>query len=293
MHFVSEAWVSLGWKMIIKCWGSRGSIPVSGKQYLHYGGNTTCLEIRTNDDKILIIDAGSGIRELGNSLIVAGRNEFTLLLTHAHWDHIMGFPFFKPIYSRKTNLNIWGCPFAQASIKEMLVRVMEAPNFPVNFDAIHANISYQDTCVEHYTLGSMIITPIALSHPNQGTGYKFEEDGKCFVFLTDNELGYKHEGGLDSQAYLEFSRDADLLFHDAEYKEEEYKKTRSWGHSVYTDTLNLALDAGVKKLGLFHHNQERIDDEIDAIVNDCRKIIKKSGKNLECFAVWQSMEFKL
>jgi len=106
-------------------------------------------------------------------------------------------------------------------------------------------------------------------------------------------LGYKHEGGLDSQAYLEFSRDADLLFHDAEYKEDEYKKTRSWGHSVYTDTLNLALDAGVKKLGLFHHNQERIDDEIDAIVNDCRKIIKKSGKNLECFAVWQSMEFKL
>jgi ribonuclease BN (tRNA processing enzyme) len=241
----------------------------------------------------LIVDAGSGIREAGNSLIAAGSNEFTLLLTHAHWDHIMGFPFFKPIYSSKTTLNIWGCPFAQASIKEMLVRVMEAPNFPVNFDAIHANMSYQETCVEHYTLGSMIITPIALSHPNQGTGYKFEEDGKCFVFLTDNELGYKHEGGLDSQDYLEFSRYADLLFHDAEYKEGEYKKTRSWGHSVYTDALNLALDAGVKKLGLFHHNQERMDDEIDTIVNDCRKVINKSGKYMECFAVGQSMEFKL
>jgi phosphoribosyl 1,2-cyclic phosphodiesterase len=279
--------------MIIKCWGSRGSIPVSGKQYLRYGGNTTCLEIRTNDDRILIVDAGSGIREAGNSLIATDRNEFTLLLTHAHWDHIMGFPFFKPIYSRKTTLNIWGCPFAQASIKDMLVRVMEAPNFPVNFDAIHANISYQETCVEHYTLGSMIITPIALSHPNQGTGYKFEEDGKCFVFLTDNELGYKHEGGLDYQDYLEFSRGADLLFHDAEYKEEEYKNTRGWGHSIFTDALNLALDAGVKKLGLFHHNQERIDDEVDTIVNDCREAINKSGKNMECFAVGQSMEFKL
>jgi len=279
--------------MIIKCWGSRGSIPVSGKQYLHYGGNTTCLEIRTNDDRILIVDAGSGIREAGNSLIATDRNEFTLLLTHAHWDHIMGFPFFKPIYSRKTTLNIWGCPFAQASIKEMLVRVMEAPNFPVNFDAIHANISYQETCVEHYTLGSMIITPIALSHPNQGTGYKFEEDGKCFVFLTDNELGYKHEGGLDYQDYLEFSRGADLLFHDAEYKEDEYKKTRGWGHSIFTDALNLALDAGVKKLGLFHHNQERIDDEVDTIVNDCHEAINKSGKNMKCFAVGQSMEFKL
>jgi phosphoribosyl 1,2-cyclic phosphodiesterase len=279
--------------MILRCWGSRGSIPVSGKQYLHYGGNTTCLEIRTNDDRILIVDAGSGIREAGNSFIAEGRHEFTLLLTHAHWDHVMGFPFFKPIYSHKTNLNIWGCPFAQSSIKEMLSRVMAAPNFPVNFDAIHANISYQDMCVESYTLGSMVITPIALSHPNQGSGYKFEEDGKCFVFLTDNELGYKHEGGLDFQDYLEFSRGADLLIHDAEYNEEEYKKTRSWGHSDYKDALNLALDAGVKSLGLFHHNQERLDDGIDAIVNDCREVISRRGKKMECFAVGQSMEFKL
>ena len=279
--------------MIIRCWGSRGSIPVSGKQYLKYGGNSTCLEIRTNDDKILIVDAGSGIREAGNSFLAAGRHDFTLLLTHAHWDHIMGFPFFKPIFSRKTNLNIWGCPFAQSSIKEMLSRIMAPPNFPVKFDAIHANISYQDACVESYTFGSMIITPIALSHPNQGTGYKFEEDGKSFVFLTDNELGYKHEGGLDFQDYLEFSRDADLLMHDAEYKEEEYKKTRSWGHSVYKDAVNLALDAGVKKLGLFHHNQERFDAEIDEIVNDCREEITMRGKKMECFAVGQSMEFNL
>ena len=279
--------------MIIRCWGARGSIPVSGKQYLHYGGNTTCLEIRTNDDKILIVDAGSGIREAGNSFLAAGLHDFTLLLTHAHWDHIMGFPFFKPIYSHKTNLSIWGCPFAQYSIKEMLSRVMAPPNFPVNFDAIHANISYLETCVESYTLGSMIITSIALSHPNQGKGYKFEEDGKCFVFLTDNELGYKHEGGLDFQDYLKFSRGADLLIHDAEYNEEEYKKTRSWGHSVYKDALNLALDAGVKKLGLFHHNQERLDTGVDAIVKDCHEEISRSGKKMECFAVGQSMEIKL
>ena len=175
----------------------------------------------------------------------------------------------------------------------MLSRVMAPPNFPVNFDAIQANISYQDTCVKTYSLGSMIITPIALSHPNQGTGYKFEEDGKCFVFLTDNELGYKHEGGLDFQDYLEFSRGADLLMHDAEFKEEEYKKTRGWGHSVYKDALNLALDAGVKKLGLFHHNQERFDTEIDEIVNYCQEEINRRGKKMECFAVGQSMEFKL
>lgn len=279
--------------MIIRCWGARGSIPVSGRQYLRYGGDTTCLEIRTKDDEILIVDAGSGIRELGNFLLAKNRHIFTLLLTHAHWDHIIGFPFFKPIYSHKTNLTVWGCPFAQVSLKEMLSRIMAPPNFPVNFDAIRANISYRDMCIDSYKFGSMIITPIALSHPNQGTGYKFEEDGKCFVFLTDNELGFQHEGGLDYQAYLHFSRGADLLFHDAEFNEEEYKQTRGWGHSVYKDALNLALDAGVKKLGLFHHNQERFDDEIDVLVTECHKAISQRGMDLECFAVSQSMELVL
>jgi len=279
--------------MIIHCWGSRGATPVSGKQYLRYGGNTTCLEIRTNDNQILIVDAGSGIREAGKSLLADGCRDITLLLTHTHWDHIMGFPFFKPIYSRETNLNIWGCPFTKVSIKKILSRIMAPPYFPVNFESIRAKVSYQDACFKSLKFGSMVITPIALSHPNQGRGYKFEEDGKSFVFLTDNELGYKHEGGLDFQEYIEFSSGADLLFHDAEYKEEEYKKSRGWGHSSCRDVLNLALNAGVKKLGLFHHNQERFDNEIDAIVDDCNEIIKKSGKKLKCIAVGQSMEFKL
>jgi phosphoribosyl 1,2-cyclic phosphodiesterase len=280
--------------MIIRCWGSRGSTPVSGKQYLRYGGNTTCLEIRTNDNQVLIVDAGSGIREAGNSLIEEKRYNLTLLLTHAHWDHILGFPFFKPIYSSKTNLTIWGCPFTETSIKKMLSPIMAAPNFPVDYENIRAKISYNEICFEkNFKLGSVTITPIALSHPNQGTGYKFEEDGKSFVFLTDNELNYKHKGGLDFKDYLEFSRGADLLFHDGEYKEEEYKLTRGWGHSLYKDVLELALGAEVKKLGLFHHNQERVDDDIDTIVNDCRKIIKKSGSKMECCAVAQLMEFKI
>jgi phosphoribosyl 1,2-cyclic phosphodiesterase len=279
--------------MFIRCWGARGSIPVSGRQYLHYGCNTTCLEIRTKTDEILIIDAGSGIRELGNFLLKENRHDFTILLTHAHWDHILGFPFFKPIYSGKTRINIWGCLLAQTSLKEMLSRTMAPPNFPVNFDAIRAHISYQDTCIESYQLGSMIITPIALSHPNEGCGYKFEENGKCFVFLTDNELGFQHDGGHKYQTYRDFCRGADILIHDAEYNEEEYKKTRGWGHSVFNDALKLAMEAGVKKLGLFHHNQERFDAEINAMVDDCRKIIAQNGTNLECFAVAQGTELTL
>ena len=279
--------------MIIRCWGSRGSVPVSGKKYLRYGGHTTCLEIRTKDNQVLIVDAGTGIREAGLSLLTEQQRELTILLTHAHWDHIIGFPFFKPIYSHKTIMNIWGCPFAQTSIQQMLGRTMEAPNFPISFDAITSKIIYQDSCVSHYTLGSMKISPIALSHPNRGTGYKFEEDGKCFVFLTDNELGHKHEGGLDYADYVEFSRNADLLFHDAEYREDEYLKTRGWGHSCYKDVLNLAMDAGVKTLGLFHHNQERSDDDLDHIVNDCRQMLQKSGKTIECSAIGQLTEFRL
>jgi len=175
--------------MIIRCWGARGSIPVSGKDYLHYGGNTTCLEIRNHRDDILLVDAGSGIREAGNSFLADGRRDFTLLLTHAHWDHIMGFPFFKPLYRHDATINIWGCPFAQDSIREMLARVMFAPYFPIKYDDIHANVTYAEICIETYQLGDLTITPIALSHPNQGTGYKFSEAGRNFVFLTDNELG--------------------------------------------------------------------------------------------------------
>ncbi len=273
--------------MIVRCWGARGSIPVSGKQYLRYGGNTTCIEIRTKNDHIIIIDAGSGIRELGNLLLSENRYEYTILLTHAHWDHIMGFPFFKPIYSHKTGINILGCPYAQASLKEILSRIMMPPNFPVNFDAISARISYQNTCADSYQVGSVTITPIALSHPNGGNGYKLEEDGKCFIFLTDNELGFRHEGGLDYQDYLNFSHGADLLIHDAEYTEEEYKKTKGWGHSVYKDALKLALNANVKKLGLFHHNQERVDDAVEIIVKECQKEIARYGADMECFAVSQ------
>lgn len=278
--------------MIIRCWGARGSIPVSGKDYLHYGGNTTCLEIRNNRDDILLVDAGSGIREAGNAFLADGRRDFTLLLTHAHWDHIMGFPFFKPLYRHDATINIWGCPFAQDSIREMLARVMSAPYFPIKYDDIHANVTYAEICIETYQLGDLTITPIALSHPNQGTGYKFSEAGRNFVFLTDNELGLQHEGGLSYDNYIEFCRGADLLIHDAEYLDEEYPKRRGWGHSTIEQATSLALDAGVKQLGLFHHNQERIDTEVDNLVALSRRIIRERKSSLECFAVHQAMELK-
>jgi phosphoribosyl 1,2-cyclic phosphodiesterase len=205
----------------------------------------------------------------------------------------MGFPFFQPIYFTKTRIIMFGCPFAQASIKQIISKIMAPPNFPVNFEDIRADIIYHDACEESFTIKSMSITPIPLSHPNQGLGYRFTEDGKSFVFLTDNELTFKHPGGVDFQDYCDFSAGADLLVHDAEFTEEEYKKTKTWGHSVYRDALRLALEAGVRKFGLFHHNQERSDEGVDEIVADCRKIVANNNGDLECFAVHQGMEIEL
>jgi phosphoribosyl 1,2-cyclic phosphodiesterase len=279
--------------MIIRCWGARGSTPVSGREYLRYGGSTTCIELRTKDDEIIIIDAGSGIRKLGNRLLEENRNEYSILFTHAHWDHVLGFPFFKPIYVKGTRISVFGCPFAQGSVKQMISQTMVHPNFPVNLEDVESEISYRGACENSFSINSVIVTPIFLSHPGQGTGYKFIEDSQSFVFLTDNELSFKHPGGLDYQDYVNFSSDADLLIHDAEFTEEEYEKTRSWGHSVYEDALRLALEARVGKFGLFHHNQDRTDIGLDAIVQDCQHIIKDDKASLECFAVYEGMEIKL
>lgn len=279
--------------MIVRFWGARGSIPVSGKKYLKYGGDTTCLEIRTQEDDIIVIDAGSGIRRLGNRLIAENRDHFALLFTHAHWDHLMGFPFFKPIYVAGTRIAVYGCPFVQDSIKQMISNIMLPPYFPVNFADLKADINYHEYCNLIFTIHGVHVTPISLSHPNQGVGYKFSENGKNFVFLTDNELGYRHQGSLAYEDYVAFSYQAEVLIHDAEYLEEDYQLTKAWGHSVYKQALQLAIDAQVKRFGLFHHNQERSDRAVDDIVADCRRIVKEQKVSLECFAVHQDMEIAI
>ena len=279
--------------MLIKCWGSRGSIPVSGREYLKYGGDTTCIEIRTKTDDIIIIDAGTGIRRLGNELIKEKRYKYNFIITHAHWDHLMGFPFFKPLYDARTEIHMHRWPFHKKFMENMISKVMTPPNFPIRYSEVKAKLFYEDGSPDKIDIGSVTIISIPLSHPNKGTGYKFIEDGKSFVFLPDNELGYIHTGGVQYKDYMEFSLGADLLMHDAEFIPEEYEARILWGHSMFTDVLDLALDAGVKKLGLFHHNQERTDREIDNIVETCRQKINKSGKALECFAVGSDMTFKL
>ena len=279
--------------MIIRCYGARGSIPVSGREYIKYGGDTTCLEIRSKNDEIVIVDAGSGIRRLGNKLLSEGRLDFHILFTHSHLDHILGFPFLKPIYNENAGIHLMGCPTTQGNIRKLLSKAMSAPLFPVPFDALQAKIEYDVECQISFQIDSIEIFPINLSHPNGGMGYKFVEDGKTFVFLTDNELGHKHRNGRTFEEYAAFSRDADLFIHDSEYTREEYEEARGWGHSSYLDALRLARKARVKTFGLFHHKQNRNDTEQDIIVQRCRSINEENNINMECFALTQTTTLTL
>ena len=279
--------------MIIRCYGARGSIAVSGEQYLKYGGDTTCLEIRTKNDEIIIMDAGSGIRRLGDKLLSENRFEYSVIFTHSHLDHIIGFPFFKPVSHEGATIDLLGCPTTQGNIKKLLSRAMEAPLFPVPLEQLRAKIKYSGECALSFHLDTVEVFPINLSHPNVGMGYKFVEDGKKFVFLTDNELGYRHREGRSVDEYVKFSKEADLLIHDAMYTPAQYETKRTWGHSTYIDALNLALEARVNRLGLFHHDPNRDDDELDVMVKECLEIIESKKSQMECFALSQTTELTL
>jgi ribonuclease BN (tRNA processing enzyme) len=170
---------------------------------------------------------------------------------------------------------------------------MDPPFFPVRLDQVRAGLVFHGACESPFQLQSIRISPIFISHPNRGVGYEFVEGDKSFVFLTDNELTFEHPGGLDREDYLDFAQEADLFFHDAEYRPEEYSRTKGWGHSIYLDALDLALEAGVKQFGLFHHNQDRTDDDLDAMVQDSISIIESRDSSMGCFAVASGFEIEL
>lgn len=279
--------------MKVRCWGARGSIPVSGPEFDRYGGDTTCIEIRSKNDALLVIDAGTGIRRLGCQLVEQGRLDLTLLFTHTHWDHVLGLPFFKLLYNPQARIDLYGSPGLQGNISKLLARVMAPPLFPVPFVDLPSRIEGLVWHGESLQVDSLKVTRIALSHPNLGAGYRVEEDGRSFVFLTDNELSQHHRGGRSFDEYAAFCQGADLLVHDAEYTPEEYPGRRGWGHSHFRDAAQLAKAAGVKTLGLFHHNQERTDDGVDELVRRCREVLSGPGPVPDCLALTQNSGFDL
>ncbi|HEX3019466.1 MAG TPA: MBL fold metallo-hydrolase [Chitinispirillaceae bacterium] len=271
--------------MLIRCWGSRGQIPVSGAEFTRYGGDTTCMEVRSENGDIIVIDAGSGIRSLGTVLLKEKKQKISLLFTHLHIDHIIGLPFFSPLYNSDSVIKIFGCSFDEKSFRDSLNGMMRPPYFPVDLKGIPAKMSYSEVGSRSFRIGSIKVTPALLNHPNGGLGYRFEENGASFVFLTDNELSEDLPGSRPFSFYAKFCQDADLLVHDAEFKPQEYTRHKSWGHSNYCDAIKLGLLANAKRLGLFHINNQRKDKQVDTLVKSARNLVKNQGKTMDCFAV--------
>jgi phosphoribosyl 1,2-cyclic phosphodiesterase len=280
--------------MKIRIWGCRGSLPTPGEHTVKYGGNTTCVEVRFDDGTLIILDAGSGIRVLGRTLLEEpALTEIHLFLTHAHWDHLMGFPFFKPAYSDRYAIHVHGGPQPKQSLRRYLMQQMEAPYFPVPFTAMRARFDFTTGRPKIRTVSSAEIIPVPLSHPNGGSGFKIVEGGSTFVFMPDNELDMVHEGGLTLEAYAEFCAGADLLLHDAQYSDEEYRATACWGHSRLSSVVELGRRAGVRRLGLFHHDPEHTDEVVDGFVAFCREKLGQVGSPVDCFGAQEGMELTI
>ena len=245
----------------------------------------------TAQKEVLILDAGTGIRELGNHLLQEGRKQLHLLLTHFHWDHIQGLPFFKPAYLKNVQIDVFGKALEGFSLQSCVEDIVMPPHFPLPPSALQAKIKYHPVDMVPFEISDITITPIFLNHPNGGIGYKIECANQSFVFLTDNELDFSHPTGLDFQAYVDFVHNVNLLIHDAEYMPDEYEVKRGWGHSNVNDVVRLALEADVRQLGLFHHNQDRTDAAMDRLVRHARKQAESSS--LRCFGVQQGMKIEL
>ena len=281
--------------MRIKFWGTRGSIAVPGRQTIRYGGNTTCLEITLESGRVVVVDAGTGIRALGDKL--ASENEkvdIHLLVTHIHWDHVLGFPYFMPLYKSSSRIMIDGYPTCVNGLRNTFDNKMGDGFFPVKFDDLKAEIQYLEI-LKHRPLEieGTVIDAMPLHHPQGGFGFRFREGEKTFVFLTDNELrkdGWRERSFDD---YVKFCRDADLLIHDGQYTPEEIGERRDWGHSDYRSAFDLAYAAGVKNLFLFHHDPSRTDAEVSGIQGRCEALARGKKSSIIIDAAQEESEILL
>lgn len=263
--------------MEIRFWGTRGSIPSPGPDTLEFGGNTTCLEVVLYSGRRIIIDAGTGIRLLGDYLsTTVATVRMHLLLTHNHWDHLLGLPFFAPIYREDTEIQVDGWPLAFQALRRVFDDHMGDGFFPVAFDQLKAHISFLNKIARSpLVLDDVRIDALPLNHPQGCLGFRFQEEKHTLVFITDNELGLN--GGYRFPDFVKFCKDADLLIHDAQYLPEEMAVHQGWGHSSYEEVVRLALEAGAKSLLLTHHDPGRTDREVREIVTRARQLAAASG----------------
>ena len=278
-------------------WGTRGSIPSPGAATVRYGGNTPCVEVRTGDGWLIILDAGTGIRELGRALVerADGRPiHGDIFLTHAHWDHIQGLPFFRPLFQRGNHFTIWGAPELQPTLERVVRDQMSPVVFPVLFGELEATLEFR-AAVDGARSDRYDVRTFAVRHPGGAVGYRLVDaagDGGALVYISDNELRAPARDAVASawrRDLVEFARGARVLVHDTMYTMDEYEQHRGWGHSTHEDAVELALEAGVERLVLFHHKPERSDQEVDRHLDACRAIVARRPAALEIDAAAEGM----
>lgn len=273
---------------LVRFWGVRGSIATPGAGTVFYGGNTTCVEVRA-DGELIVLDAGTGIRPLGLALAkeFAGKPlNLTLLLTHTHWDHIQGFPFFVPAYNPKNNVRILGYEGARQGLAATLGTQMESPYFPVGLKELPGNIQIEELRDMEFTVGKVRVQAMFVNHPGICVGYRLNTSAGAIVFIPDNEPFHRMKSGpgtADAKTMefaeqqdarlVEFIRDADVLIIDAQYDLEEYEQRIGWGHACVDDVAALATRANVKQLFLHHHDPAHDDERVSRMLAHARQLV--------------------
>lgn len=268
----------------VQLWGVRGSVPSPGFATRRHGGNTPCVSVRTPGGRQLVLDAGTGVRALGEALLRDAAADgaplaVDVFLTHVHWDHVQGLPFFAPLYARNARLAVHSPTTLDGIAEDAVRRQMLPPSFPVPLDAVAADITFHDVAPDGTAFDEARLRPIPVNHPGGAVGWRVERaDGTpVLAYLPDNEIDDAN-GSLPLRAtWLDALRGIPLLIHDATYTPDDLATHRGWGHSSWEEAVRLAADAGVERLVLFHHHPDRSDHAVDAIVRDARALAESLG----------------
>ena len=281
-------------------WGTRGSIPTPGPQTARYGGNTPCVAVEGAGGHLVILDAGTGIRALGLQLVEKqnGAIRAEILLTHAHWDHIQGLPYFKPFFAAGNAVRIWGSRQGTASLEAILRQQMDPAVFPVPLDALSASLTVQEIAAGDFSGGAFRVRAMKLRHPGTTLGYRLTPvaGGASLAYITDNELGAGGHYPLPASwrdDFIAFLKDVDVLVHDAMYTPAQLETHRGWGHSTYDEAVALAAEAGAQRLVLFHHEPEHTDAVMDKVVAAAQHTVRSKGLKLEVLAAQEGMQLTL